>query len=637
MSTCCIPTRSVAIETEFDPTESFVRTAGYATAGDGGGALYRKVGGAPSHAGKFQSADGAWWEIAETSASVRSFGCLGLTDDKIRFAEALAWSASYGSLRVGAGETVKIDSPLGLAAPTVRVSGAPGSTLDMSGGGTIVLNPGISALPDLSQNIDRGATVVSFATSHGLAEGDVFLIYNPTNYSQAPFRTYYRAGRMFRVAAVLSTTQVRIFGTARRTFVAANFDVYKLNGGPCEIEGVTIIPPTSGIPLQIDGFNGVRLKNITCEAGAADTAIDLWRCYDVHIEGLRSTVLNGDAYPVVLANCQKGAIVAPTGQYSSRHCIAFGGRDDDGCVPTADFTVFGAVMDNVSSNGIGAADIHGGCEDITYDNCVLEGANIAGRNPTLRNCTIYGRSPQSYADGNIIYGSEIVGGTYTIENCRLITSGDNVNFGSVAFDISKRTEPLSFVLRNNTFENDGSNPATMRLLHLLVGGGTPPVPAVRIEIDGLYCRSPSLGQVISLEGTNDMTATLSGEVRNLSVPSGAMPVGASIVANYGLPIRFPGVAKGTQSRGDTSVQLNPRSDVQTQVFDTALTANRAVTFNTYLATEGDRFEIIRTAGGAYTLDVLGVSVAQNERVEVVYRGPAAGLGAYLPVAHGPRI
>lgn len=40
-----------------------VRTTGYSTAGDGGGALYKRVASEPSHAGKFQSADGAWWEL----------------------------------------------------------------------------------------------------------------------------------------------------------------------------------------------------------------------------------------------------------------------------------------------------------------------------------------------------------------------------------------------------------------------------------------------------------------------------------------------------------------------------------------------------------------------------------------------
>ena len=40
-----------------------LRTAGHSAAGDGGGALYRRVAAEPAHALKVRSADGAWWEI----------------------------------------------------------------------------------------------------------------------------------------------------------------------------------------------------------------------------------------------------------------------------------------------------------------------------------------------------------------------------------------------------------------------------------------------------------------------------------------------------------------------------------------------------------------------------------------------
>lgn len=46
-----------------------IRTNGYYAAGDGGAALYKRVASEPSHAGKVQSADGAWWEIAPGNVS----------------------------------------------------------------------------------------------------------------------------------------------------------------------------------------------------------------------------------------------------------------------------------------------------------------------------------------------------------------------------------------------------------------------------------------------------------------------------------------------------------------------------------------------------------------------------------------
>src|SRR5690606_22365763 len=62
-----------------DVAPDYIRTAGYAAAGDGGGALYKKVTSEPAHAGKFSItlSDGetvVWYEIAETVLRPEMFG-----------------------------------------------------------------------------------------------------------------------------------------------------------------------------------------------------------------------------------------------------------------------------------------------------------------------------------------------------------------------------------------------------------------------------------------------------------------------------------------------------------------------------------------------------------------------------------
>lgn len=52
---------------------TFVRVAGFAAAGDGGAAIYKFSATQPAHAGKFQSADGAWWELAEDFPTGKMF------------------------------------------------------------------------------------------------------------------------------------------------------------------------------------------------------------------------------------------------------------------------------------------------------------------------------------------------------------------------------------------------------------------------------------------------------------------------------------------------------------------------------------------------------------------------------------
>lgn len=65
------------------PLVSYVRTAGYSIAGDGGAALYKRASSEPTHAGKVQSADGAWWELSDQTLNVKMFGAKGdgTTDD----------------------------------------------------------------------------------------------------------------------------------------------------------------------------------------------------------------------------------------------------------------------------------------------------------------------------------------------------------------------------------------------------------------------------------------------------------------------------------------------------------------------------------------------------------------------------
>ncbi|MEM1276565.1 MAG: hypothetical protein AAGH74_08565 [Pseudomonadota bacterium] len=65
------------------PTGDFLRTAGYASAGDGGGALYARVASDPGHDGVLQVADGSFFELSVQRVTPHMFGAVGdgATDD----------------------------------------------------------------------------------------------------------------------------------------------------------------------------------------------------------------------------------------------------------------------------------------------------------------------------------------------------------------------------------------------------------------------------------------------------------------------------------------------------------------------------------------------------------------------------
>lgn len=76
-----------------------LRTEGFRTAGDGGGAHYREIpppaSPQPWHG---QTTDGVWWELAATEVDVRQFGAAadGETDDVQAFRDALAYAKAKG-------------------------------------------------------------------------------------------------------------------------------------------------------------------------------------------------------------------------------------------------------------------------------------------------------------------------------------------------------------------------------------------------------------------------------------------------------------------------------------------------------------------------------------------------------------
>lgn len=84
-----------------------IKTLGYRAVGDGGGALYKRVVSEPSHEGKIQSNDGAWWEIAETRISPRMFGAYGdwtsgnLRDDTTAFQDAIDYLQTFPGVSDG--------------------------------------------------------------------------------------------------------------------------------------------------------------------------------------------------------------------------------------------------------------------------------------------------------------------------------------------------------------------------------------------------------------------------------------------------------------------------------------------------------------------------------------------------------
>lgn len=91
-------TRAAAILTNIPNNVNTVFTGGYASNSDRGGATYYRVNSEPAHLGKFQSADGAWWEINANQINPRQLGAdyTGVADSSNIISNIIAtWRLMY--------------------------------------------------------------------------------------------------------------------------------------------------------------------------------------------------------------------------------------------------------------------------------------------------------------------------------------------------------------------------------------------------------------------------------------------------------------------------------------------------------------------------------------------------------------
>ena len=127
----------------------------------------------------------------------------------------------------------------------------------------------------------------------------------------------------------------------------------------------------------------------------------------------------------------------------------------------------------------------------------------------------------------------------------------------------------------------------------------------------------------------DWTTTTSGFNTALWTPAGETN-GINYPSTFLNGYHFKGGVSA--DRGDTSTTLTAGVDEQTQIWGSALTANRTVTLSTIGAKRGDTFRVVRTGLGAFTIDVgpglKTIPSATAAFVDVAYNGTAWVLTGY---------
>ncbi|MEZ2774721.1 hypothetical protein ACBP83_13020 [Acinetobacter pseudolwoffii] len=476
-------------------------------------------------------------------ASLRDYAGNSSGDVSLGLEEALA----NNSLRITDGEYF-IDSSVLVTKDqainfdfTAKMNFGANGQLTFSGSAVLISKP--------IANIIRGTNTFTIAHNDTIKKGDLLCIFNPANGSFNPTRDYYKDGEYVEVARVDGDT-ISILDKLYKNYDATAVDVYKIN--PISVD-------LSKINIEVDAANPNAAIKITfgrnCiitdprSTGGQYHNIYIDRCYNTTIYGNDTSCLSplsGLQYGLMVVNSQKGRVIG--GNFSgSRHGTAFGGGGPVCCVPCRDWKVVNASIQNWGAPGVGAADMHGNCDNVQYIDCSLDGAHIAGSNNKIKNCRITGITHEPSGWG--IYTSDVIGGTYDVEDVTIDTTGDGAARGIVYIQLTKDLKSdLTINIKN--LKIIGSPKHVETLVQVIVSGGVIITKKVNVTINGLKTVGiTSVGSVLRFGYSNQATTAVIPSdyitIDNLEIPSGANLLLTNNVA-AATKLRMPEVS-GTQN------------------------------------------------------------------------------------------
>ncbi|MGO3930852.1 hypothetical protein [Rhodopseudomonas pseudopalustris] len=361
-------------------------------------------------------------------------------------------------------------------------------------------NGSISALPTLSSYMRTERDYAAFSSAHSLAPNDLFLAFKPgansffdsnrpgqaRNYTQAEF---------FTVANVTNATDVKIFGRPSDLYTPSDTAMYKVNPISFSMSDLTITGGAVEAIVYVLWARGVDIRNV--ELKAKDySAIEIDRCFDGKLSGVScsNSSTSGGMYGVSLNSCTNFTYDGGS-PAAGRHAIALGQREEVGAGPNRYIWIVNTRLSN-ASNGIGAADMHGSVESIFYDNCVLDGGLVlAGKNVSARNSII--RQMPGDTNGSAVYGSEFLGGTFTLENIKFIVHYGNLAYGLIRLSPGNTLkQKCNFIFRNITIDSQLGYDDTVSTSRLIYVGARSANMAVNVVVDGLIANVSSLDAVI---------------------------------------------------------------------------------------------------------------------------------------------
>lgn len=350
----------------------YIRTSGYAAAGDSGGALYKRVGSMPSHAGRFSitlfGGGTIWYEIAETVLSPAMLGAAlnGTTNDATAFANTLAVVAAKGTgiIDLG-GKTLRSDSAQTIPAKMLLQNGI----IDFSNAPTSVVAFDTGGSDGTAINIV--GTLTEGASSITVPDGTQFSAMQYIWITSSDLYDFAASikGEWQQVRSVSGNT-VSFYGRLRDTYTTS-VKVYRptMKNG-IRLRNVTFLgggDAQAGVTLRLQYCTDLAVTNCIFK-NFGDRFIEVRRSLDIVISGNTMQHANedtGTAYGVCMVNgCERFTVSGNTAS-DVRHGVTVGGEDGVDRFGT----VYGNALSNMADSGV---DCHPNSEHIVMHSNVID-------------------------------------------------------------------------------------------------------------------------------------------------------------------------------------------------------------------------------------------------------------------------
>lgn len=315
-------------------------------------------------------------------------------------------------------------------------------------------------LPSLSVDPTAGAITITFSAAHGLAVGDVFVIFNPSDFSYLASRAYYKQGEFCRVAELISPTEVKLDAPLVVSQLSSDVECWYLDVSAYSFDGrfgvhldATGMSNKSIAAIRMVQLCDTDISGIKAEAIMSTAAISLSRCVNIQ-GGSVNAQQSGDSgtgtdYGLVIGNSQS---ITLSGKFCGRrHGATTGGSAEPPCAPNRWCDVRGEFSNLVIDGSLGAANWHGNSEFCSYGGVIRGGAGGGGNHNSLAPGT------KVYDEYCTIYMGEMKGWDFDFSFTEHFVSGDPLGaIGRGAIDVGGNSFASSdFTTEGGVFSLNG--------------------------------------------------------------------------------------------------------------------------------------------------------------------------------------